>query len=95
MARRHRRGFGSPPSVHRAIAGSYAQAARSLAQKARIAARAGNCRDALHYFGVAAFQAGIARGHRASIGRKGPGAGHIGARIHDLQKMVFKACRVG
>lgn len=94
MARK-RRSFGSPSSVHRAVAGGYAKSTRAFAQRARSAARAGNCRDALHYFGVAAVHAGMARSHRGSIGRKSPGPGHLGGRIHSLQRAVFKACRIG
>jgi hypothetical protein len=64
--------------------------ARRAAQGARRLAKSGDCRRALHYFGTAAFRAGLAQGNRQWLGkRRGSG---IGSRILDLQHTIVRLC---
>lgn len=91
--------FAGTKRIHRSDAASNAKESRRFAQKARAAARRGDCRDALHLFGVAAFYAGIAVGNRKFAGGKRGhlhrGGSRLGSRMVGLQNTVFRACRVG
>jgi len=94
MARRKkRRSFAGTAAAHRLDAGSIGKEARKFAQAARVQAKWGDCRSALHLFGVAAWHAGQAHANRKWIG-KGRSYGHFGRRIHDLQKTIFRLCRI-
>jgi len=93
MARRKR--YAGTKAQHRGDAGFNAKEARRFAQKARAAARRGDCATALHLFGVTAFHAGLAAGARKWAGGRGHrGGSRMGARTHDLQKSIFRACRI-
>lgn len=93
-----RRGFAGTAEIHRADASSFSKEARRVAQMTRAAAKRGDCRTALHLFGLTAFNAGMAIGNRKWIGgAKGKlfrGGSRFGSRIVALQSTVFKACRI-
>ena len=97
MARR--RAFAGSSAAHRSDASFNSKEARRFAQRARMFARSGDCRNALHSFGVAAFYAGIAVGNRKwAGGKRGKlhrGGSKLGSRINALQNTVLRACRVG
>jgi hypothetical protein len=90
--------FAGTKGQHRADAASFTRETRRVAKLARYAARSGNCRDALHYFGYAAYLAGQAVGNKKWLGGKRRGAitraSRLGGRIFGLQQAVFKACRI-
>ncbi len=90
--------FAGTKKQHRADAGSFTAATRRVIKLARAQAKRGECRDALHSFGYAAFLAGQAKGNSRWLSGKRPGAIHrssrIGGRIYGLQQYVFRACRI-
>lgn len=90
--------FGSPTAVHRGSAQHYTKQTRTVVKLARDAARRGDCRAALHYFGFAAWNAGMAVQERSHAG--GPrrkllrGGSNMGKIVLGLQNTVFNACKV-
>ena len=93
-----RKRFAGTRVQHRSDAAFNAKEARGFAQKARAAARRGDCGAALHLFGVAAFYAGIAVGNRKWVGGKRGklhrGGSHLGGHVQQLQMTVLRACRI-
>ncbi len=91
-----RKNFGSPASLHRSNAGSISKDVRRFAQAARTQAKHGDCRSALHLFGVVAYHAGQAAAERGHTGRRGyRGGSRMGSRVLGLQKTIFRLCKVG
>lgn len=90
MARR-RRHFSGTAAQHRAMAGTDVKTARKAAQDARRYAQSGDCERAVHYFGVAAYYAGSARGNRNWL-RGSKRVTHLGGRIASLQRTIARAC---
>ncbi len=92
MARR----FAGTQAQHRVDAGTWSKEARETAQKARAAARRGDCGTAVWLLALTNYRAGQAVANRKwAGGRRGKlhaGGSHMGSRMVSLNNGILRAC---